>query len=68
MIIMKSFSKKRWTLVILTVAILACCCLPVMAEEKTLRIATTNEVKSPAFIGDYTLVSLTISQILLLCR
>lgn len=52
---MKSFSRKRWTLVILTVAILACCCLPVMAEEKILRIATTNEVKSPAFIGDYTL-------------
>lgn len=35
----------------------------VIADDAILRIATTNEVKSPAFIGDYTLGILTIFQI-----
>jgi len=52
---MKKILQSRLALMVLTAAILACCCLPVMAEEKILRVATTNEVKSPAFIGDYTL-------------
>ncbi|HWQ66729.1 MAG TPA: ABC transporter substrate-binding protein [Methanospirillum sp.] len=38
------------TILILLIAVTACCSA---ADDKVLRIATLNEIKSPAFIGDY---------------
>lgn len=49
-------SNRKILILISIVSILSLfCSISVLAEENTLRISTTNEVKSPAFIGDYTL-------------
>ncbi|OQA59431.1 MAG: putative ABC transporter periplasmic-binding protein [Euryarchaeota archaeon ADurb.Bin294] len=53
---MRKSQHKMCTLLFLILSIVSVCCsMGVMADDAILRIATTNEVKSPAFIGDYTL-------------
>jgi len=53
---MRKTYHKIWSLLFLILSFVTICCsMGVIADDAILRIATTNEVKSPAFIGDYTL-------------
>ena len=44
---------KEMMLLTSVVVVLSFLVMPVIADDKTLRIASLNEIKSPAFIGDY---------------